>query len=192
MTKTVLFYLIWQKLVFYFQNDIPDSQTALFPCKNIVYLTCYDQNSTDFFSFINYADDTTLINTSNNPDPTEININLNKVYDWLCINKLSLNKQKTKFILFHGKNKHIEDKIPLIMLKDVIITRVKDFNFLGVTLNQNLNWDTYICSLCSKTSRCIGILSELKAYFPISIMKILYHSLIISKFTYGLLACKGI
>ena len=79
------------------------------------------QNSTDFFSFINYADDTTLINTSNNPDPTEININLNKVYDWLCINKLSLNKQKTKFILFHGKNKHIEDKIPLIMLKDVII-----------------------------------------------------------------------
>ena len=64
----------------------------------------------------------------------------------------------------------------------------QDFNFLGVTLNQNLNWDTHISSLCSKASRCIGILSKLKAYFPISIMKILYHSLIISKFTYGLLA----
>ena len=41
MPKTVLFELIWQKLAYYLQNNIPDSQTGLFPCKNIVYLTRY-------------------------------------------------------------------------------------------------------------------------------------------------------
>ena len=72
----------------------------------------------------------------------------------------------------------------LFMVKDVITTTVNDFN----SFRCNLNWNIHIDSLCSKASRCIGILCKLKAYFPISIMKILYHSLIISIFTYGHLA----
>ena len=68
------------------------------------------QNSTDFFSFINCADDTTLINTSNNPDPTEININLNKVYDWPCINKLSQTNKKQNLFYFMVKTNILKTK----------------------------------------------------------------------------------
>ena len=34
-----------------------------------------------------------------------INNELDKVYTWLCVNRLSLNIEKTKFIIFHNKGK---------------------------------------------------------------------------------------
>ena len=62
------------------------------------------QKSSSFYKFIKYADDTTLVNSSTNPDVEIHNVELNKVFNWLCDNRLSLNINKTKFILFHNKN----------------------------------------------------------------------------------------
>ena len=55
-------------------------------------------NATDFFRFILYVDDTTRITTFNIPSTGTLNINgqLANVYDWLAVNKLSLNVKKTK------------------------------------------------------------------------------------------------
>ena len=147
------------------------------------------QNSTDFFKLIKYADDTTLFNEMTNTgcDSIIINDELNKVYVWLCANRLSLNIKKTKFMLFHNKNKNIQDKVPVIKLQDVEIVRVRDFNFLGITINENLNWSSHINKISTKVSRAIGILCKLKHSFPISTLKILYSSLILSQFTYGIL-----
>ena len=147
------------------------------------------QNSTDFFKLIKYADDTTLFNEMTNTgcDSIIINDELNKVYVWLCANRLSLNIKKTKFMLFHNKNKNIQDKVPVIKLHDVEIVRVRDFNFLGITINENLNWSSHINKISTKVSRAIGILCKLKHFFPISTLKILYSSLILSQFTYGIL-----
>ena len=51
---------------------------------------------TKYFNFILYADDTTLNSTIQIPTMSPININseLAKVYDWLAVNKLSLNVKK--------------------------------------------------------------------------------------------------
>ena len=53
---------------------------------------------TKYFNFILYADDTTLNSTIQIPTMSPININseLAKVYDWLAVNKLSLNVIKNK------------------------------------------------------------------------------------------------
>ena len=58
------------------------------------------QLSSDFFHFIKYADDTSLINimNSSNTDTDitdQINDELNKVLKWLAANRLSLNIKKT-------------------------------------------------------------------------------------------------
>ena len=55
-------------------------------------------NCTEYFNFILYADDTTLSSTIQIPSMSDFNINteLAKVYDWLAVNKLSLNVSKTK------------------------------------------------------------------------------------------------
>ena len=94
------------------------------------------------FTFILYADDTTLISPlcsfihSSQSDmdnvSTMINIELPKISDWLDVNKLSLNTAKTKFMLFHNYKKTInEDDIPHLTINDTIIERVTEFNFLG-------------------------------------------------------------
>ena len=42
-----------------------------------------------------------------------MNKELEKLYEWLCINRLSLNISKTNFIVFHAKNK---PKLPVTIL----------------------------------------------------------------------------
>ena len=54
------------------------------------------------------TDDTTLFHPLTNVKTQNImiiNNKLDKVYTWLCVNRLSLNIEKTKFIIFHNKVK---------------------------------------------------------------------------------------
>ena len=63
--------------------------------------------------FIMYADDTTLfsnlVSFGNNVDTKEslINAELSNVIEWLNINTVSLNKSKSKYMIFHVPNKDI-------------------------------------------------------------------------------------
>ena len=83
-----------------------------------------------------YADDTTLsstidsfsdINSNANADSL-INAEICKVIEWLKINKLSLNKNKSKYLTFHMPKK----EIPNLTLKidGVNIEKVEEFIFL--------------------------------------------------------------
>ena len=78
-------------------------------------------NCTKYFDFIVYADDTTLSKTIQIPALSQININneLAKVYDWLAVNKLSLNVGKTKYVIFHAVNKKIQDVIPNLEINGI-------------------------------------------------------------------------
>ena len=55
-----------------------------------------------------YADDTTLFCDINSiPDAEHsLNAELSKITDWLAANKLSLNTNKTKFVVFHADKKN--------------------------------------------------------------------------------------
>ena len=63
--------------------------------------------------FIMYADDTTIYFNLEDFDPyhlkRDINNELEKITLWLKMNKLSLNVQKTKFMIFHRKQKQISE-----------------------------------------------------------------------------------
>ena len=83
----------------------------------------YIQNSTDYFKFIMYADDTTLFCPTSTSYEL-INIEFNKVYAWLCANKLSLNIKKTNDMVFHNINKNITHLLPELKIKDYAVTRV--------------------------------------------------------------------
>ena len=71
------------------------------------------------FTPIIYADDTTIFctladfNLHNGCSITQnINNDLSRILEWLHVNKLCLNANKSKFMLFHSPNKIID--IPLI------------------------------------------------------------------------------
>ena len=124
----------------------------------------------------------------NIPDSDVINSELEKIYDWLSVNKLSLNIRKTKFMLFHNPHKNIESILPVIKLHNSRIKQVSEFNFLGVTLDEHLNWHCHIDKAAIKISQGIGLLYKLKNILPHNITLTLYHSLIMPHLTYGSLA----
>ena len=87
-------------------------------------------NSSKFFEFISFADDTTLITTIDSYD-TEfekiINKELGKITLWLKLNKLSLNVAKSNFVVFHQPKKKI--CIPTIQIEDTKINCAKIVTF---------------------------------------------------------------
>ena len=147
-------------------------------------------NANDFFKYILYADDATLFSTIHISAVAthEINNHLSEVYDWLAVNKLSLNIKKTKYIVFHAINKNIEGMLPELSINGIIIERVQNFNFLGLLFNEHMFWKPHIDIIASKLMKFSGILNKLKKFLPSHILRTLYFSMVQSRLTYGILA----
>ena len=163
--------------------------TILGPLLFLIYINDI-QYSSKLFNFIKYADDTTLFNPMADPNQrnsTIINTELKNVSKWLKINRLSLNTTKTKYMIFHHRQKSIIPFTNDIKLDNVTIEKVEKYNFLGFSLDEHMNWNNHIDKIAMKVSRTIGILCKLKHIFPFSILQTLYSSLIIPHLTNGIL-----
>ena len=110
--------------------------------------------------FLMYADDTKIYFNLEDFDPecveTEINNELERVNLWLKLNKLSLNIKKTKLLVFHRKQKKIQDIN--ILIDNVQIERVNTFNFLGILLDESLTWTDHTNMVANEISRVTGVL----------------------------------
>ena len=80
---------------------------------------------------IMYADDTTLLCDLNDDNDIEtlINDELCKITNWLLANQLSLNVNKTKFMVFHFGGKHVV--YPILSINGTVIERVDSLISLG-------------------------------------------------------------
>lgn len=145
------------------------------------------------FKFIIYADDTNLTTNielvvQQNPHveiSTILNRELSMISDWLGCNKLSLNVGKSKYMIFHKPGKIIP---PLqLAMNDTDIERVTEFDFLGLSLNDNLSWKNHINKISNKISRSIGILNKHKHFIPLESKLHIYSSLILSHLNFGIL-----
>ena len=97
------------------------------------------------FNYMMYADDTTLYFNLENCDcrnlDNEINSEIVKINIWFKLNKLSLNADKTKYMIFHTNQR----MIPHIALSinSKLIAQVSTFNFLGIMLDSNTLWTSH-------------------------------------------------
>lgn len=146
----------------------------------------------DILSSILYADDSTFstcideLGTENSINDI-LNSELQKVSDWLKANRLCLNASKTKFMLF---DKTLKDTNIEISINNTRLEKVDEFNFLGLTINKDLDWTSHINALTTKLNRNIGIIRRLRYIdeVPFKILKTLYYALIHPHLTYMLLA----
>ena len=104
----------------------------------------------DILFFILFADDTTLIVDLHVCDQTIINREL-----WLKLNKLSINVNKSKCIVFQQPQKTVE--IPELKIDDNNIKVVDNFLFLSLNIIKNFNWKNQID--CSSIKISIGKLA---------------------------------
>jgi hypothetical protein len=132
-----------------------------------------------------YADDTLLIYSGLNPVSLEekINNDLKKFASWLMQNYLTINENKTNYLVFSQKNK------PAINLKLVInkteISRTHNVKYLGLNLDDKLDWSTHINKKIEKLSPIIGIMRRTDI-LSTKIKHTLYNSFILPHVTYGL------
>ena len=152
-------------------------------------------NSSRHLDFILYADDTTLFNTiefftpNEDSDPFKtINDELQEVSYWLVANQLSLNIKKTKYIIFHTYQKNIDYLASNITLNGNVLERVDTFNFLCDILDKHLSWKAHVEMVSNKISKYCGILTKLKNYPPLYILRTSYLSMIYLHLNYGLIA----
>ena len=168
--------------------------SILGPLLFIIYMNDINKASNKFEAIL-YADDTSLNSIikmfGNDNQSYTINHELLLIYDWLNTNKLSLNISKTKYMLFRYSQRR-SNTIPLldIYIDGHKIDRVSTFDFLGVTINENLTWKDHINKVCTKVTKVIGIMARCKRFLPSHVLLKIYNALILSRINYGIL-CWG-
>ena len=109
-----------------------------------------------------FADDTHLfISGSNLPQIEEIlNQELQEISLWLKVNKLSLNIKKTHYMLC--TNKRSTKPCISVDIDGHSIDAVEYTRFLGIYIDNKLNWKKHIAYISGKVSRGIGIILKVK------------------------------
>ena len=133
--------------------------SSLGPLLFIIYINDFCRSS-DVLSFILFADDSNVFFSHNNPYTLVniINSELKKVTQWIRANKLSLNFQKTKYMLFSNSI----DALPInLVFDDIPLENVSHIKFLGIIVDAKLSWKFHIDNICKIISRNIGMINRL-------------------------------
>ena len=116
-----------------------------------------------------------------------VNTELGTMKTWFATNRLSLNVNKTSYILFHSSRKTVPDH-KTIVLGQTKIKRESTAKFLGINLDENLNWKSHIKVKANQIARITAILSRLKHTLSINILKTIYSALILPHISYAIVA----
>ncbi len=142
-----------------------------------------DLPSSTSFKVKLFADDACLIKSNEDEKALQVEVNneLSKVNDWLKVNKLSLNYEKTNFMIFSNKKTKTDIKIKI---DGVFLNKVNSTKYLGVILDDKLNWSSHVSYVHSKLCKASHIISKLRYYVSLSALKMVYYSLVHSHISY--------
>ena len=134
-----------------------------------------------------FADDTHLLNFSKSVWSLcgRVNADLRILVTWLRANKISLNAGKTEFVIFRSPWKSLDCYPPRLKLAGKILTPSKSVKYLGVHLDEHLNWKAHVSSVAPKLRRANGALSKLRHYVPSKLLLNVYHAIFGSHIRYA-------
>ena len=75
-----------------------------------------------------------------------------------------------------------------LYIDNIKLECVETFNFLGINIDKNMNWNSHINKMSTHISKINGILNRLKCVLPQNILLTMYNSLILPRLYYGILA----
>ena len=135
-----------------------------------------------------FADDSNLFYKHKNLLTLQSNINmeLNNIYIWLCANKLSLNIDKSNFVIFHPPQKKLIQDVKLTINRKEL-TREYSIKYLGIFIDSHLNWKSHLNYIAKKIKRSIGILSKIHYFTNLNVSINLYYTLIYPFLIYGII-----
>ena len=104
-----------------------------------------------------FADDTALymVNTDLKVLISSVKVKIQQLFKWCICNKLTINIDKTYFVLFHTVNKPVPDGFTEIATAHMTIKRATEMKYLGLVLDENLiimNMSSRSVTYCWKIS----------------------------------------
>ena len=141
--------------------------SILGPILFLIYIN--DIGNSNKLNLLSFADDTTVYLSGQNYTHLirDISIELSNIYIWLCANRLSLNVNKTKYMIFnytHSQNSHATN----LHINNIPLTQVgtnfqeQTIKFLGIYIDEKLSWKRHISQICSKMARSIFFTNKVK------------------------------
>ena len=122
-----------------------------------------------------YADDTSVLLSGD--DLKDLTCLLNKelelLFIWLKSNKLSLNTQKTFYMIFHRAR--IKGNNSVVKINDSVLNRVNNMKYLGVIIDHKLKWCEHVKN---KVSKGLGIIFRARAVLDQQCLLTLYNSFV--------------
>lgn len=186
-------YLSNRKQCVYIDNCISDilemkcgvpQGSNLGPVLFLLYINDLENVSSNLFTLL-FADDSNFFMSGTDINSVIRNMNheLQNVYVWLSANKLSLNVNKTHYIVFTSPRMPIESHDDLF-INNNILNQVFHTKFIGVVSDSKLNWSNHIHYIKLKVTRGIGVLCRCKKNLMRSSLKTIYLSFIYSHLIY--------
>ena len=132
-----------------------------------------------------YADDTAIlisdrdINTLN----YKVNNELKNITTWVETNRLSLNLQKTTYLVITNQKNPVQLEIKV---KSIAINRSTSAKLLGVIFDEKLSFKEHINYLVKKLSYANYAFLKIRNFFPKYILQNLYYSLVYPHLIYCL------
>ena len=135
-----------------------------------------------------FADDTSLTMSGNNLHNlvNSSKIQFEKLLDWCYSNKLCLNSDKTNYMIFHTKNKMIQEEFNCIEVGGMKLEKVSSVKYIGVCIDDMLKWNDHVNYVCKSLMKYFGIFNNIKHYVTSKIARQLYFSFVFSRICYGI------
>ena len=131
--------------------------------------------SSQILSFILFADDTNLFFSRKDLETLykTMNQELKQVSLWSNANKLSLNVNKTQFMIFKTTKRKLSYKANVI-INDQPINQVNYTKFLGLYIDEELTWKYHINHVTMKVAKMTGIIAKARHFLPLKTLLTLY------------------
>ena len=105
---------------------------------------------------------------------------------WLDANKISLNIDKTNYMIFHSSSSNVPSG-SVIKIGKKPIKRVQFVQFLGILLDEHLRWKYHLSELAEKLFTTCGMFFKIKNLLPLDVLVCWYNALFLSFIQYGLI-----
>ena len=140
----------------------------------------YLPNASKKLTFYLFADDTNIYYESKDLSDLIriVNKELRLVNKWLDSNELSLNIDKTNYIIFHSSSINVSSGSDIRIGKKYI-KRVKFVKFLGLLLDEHLSWKYHLSELSKKLARTCGMFFKIRNLLPLDVLICLYNALFV-------------
>ena len=121
-------------------------------------------------NLILFADDTSILLHDKNFKSLldKAKSSLTKIQSWFLSNKLSLSIEKSHCIFYRSSKRKLTVRADYIKINGSKINRVKEVEYLGLTLDENMNWRP---QLCSNVARYFSVFFNIRSYMPENYVK---------------------